>query len=227
MCGRYVISSPIDVLKRRFLFGGMDAPFSPRFNVSPRQLAPVVLSEEARRIARPMEWGLLPSWVKELSKAIRPINARAETVAEKPSYRAALRSRRVLVPADGFYEWRPAAGGRGKEPVFFRLAGGEPFAFAGLRESWAGADGPPLETFTILTTEANPLVGRVHARMPVILPPAAEEAWLDPGRKEPADLLGLLAPFPEQGMEAFLVSTRVNSPSNEGPGLLEGMRPLD
>jgi putative SOS response-associated peptidase YedK len=227
MCGRYVVSSPIDVLRRRFRFEGMGGPLPARFNVSPRQAAPVVLSEEARRLARPMEWGLLPSWVKDVSKAIRPINARAETVAEKPSYREALKSRRALVPADGFYEWRKAAAGRGKEPVLFRLAGGEPFAFAGLFESWAGAEGSVRETFTIVTTEANPLVAKVHPRMPVILPPEAEEQWLDPGRKETAALLGLLVPFPESRMEAFFVSTRVNSPANEGPGLLEGMRPLD
>ena len=226
MCGRYVLTSPLDVLKARFRFGGVEGILPPRYNVAPRQAAPVILSEEARRVARPMEWGLLPAWVKEFGTALRPINARAETVAEKPSYRSALKTRRVLVPADGFYEWRPSPSGRGKEPVLFRLAGGGPFAFAGLRELWTGGGESAFETFAILTTSPNELVGKVHGRMPVILAEEDEEAWLDPSLRDPAPLLPMLRPFPAGRMEAFLASLRVNSSANDDPSLHEGLRPL-
>lgn len=225
MCGRYVLTSPLDVLKARFRVGMWEGG-SPRFNVAPRQRVPVVLAEEFRRVVRSMEWGLLPAWVKEREKALRPINARAETVAVKPSYRSALRARRVLVPADGFYEWRRTAGG-GKEPVFFRPASGRPFAFAGLFDRWTASGPEVLETFTLLTTTPNALVARVHDRMPVILAEEDEEAWLDPRCREPADLLPLLRSYPEEEMEAFVVSAKINSPSNDDPSVLGGMTPLD
>jgi putative SOS response-associated peptidase YedK len=156
-----------------------------------------------------LRWGLVPSWADDPAVGNRLINARAETVASKPSFRAAFRQRRCLVPADGFYEWQKQAGK--KQPFYIHLRGGGPFAFAGLWERWQGAD-EPIESFTIVTTEANELVRSLHERMPVILPREAYKHWLDPAYAKLEELQALLRPYPAEEMAAFPVSTRVNSP---------------
>ena len=165
-----------------------------------------------------LKWGLIPSWADDPGIGARMINARSETVAEKPSFRRAFKERRCLIPADGFYEWQRTSGG--KQPYYLRTKSGRPFAFAGLWESWDG-DGSEIHSCTILTTDANDLVGEVHHRMPVILPPGDYELWLDPDVREPGELLPLLAPYPANDMEVYQVSRRVNRPSNNDPDCVE------
>ena len=224
MCGRYKIEADPEAVAEQF---GVPAGtgVEKRYNLAPTQQAPVVRTAGSgpddptvRRELALLRWGLVPAWAKDPSVGSRMINARAETVADKPAFRHALRRRRCLVPADGFYEWR-RDGGRRSLPFLIRLRGGGLFAFAGLWERWQAPDqGPPLDTFTVLTTTPNALMATLHDRMPVILDPALYDVWLSPGKGPAPDTLArLLAPFPPDRMEAWPVSTRVNSPANEGP----------
>lgn len=217
MCGRY--GSEISAEQLSLMF---DVPLAqtqvvaPRYNIAPTQLAPVVrLNPSGRRELSMLRWGLVPSWARDRSGAARLINARSETVAEKPSYRDAYGVRRCLVPADGFYEWRRA--GRARFPFHFQRLDARPFAFAGLWERWsAGPQEAPLETFTVLTTEANELVASVHGRMPVILSDEAMDRWVDPGAT-PGELQHFLRPFPAAEMESWEVSIRVNAVAHDDP----------
>jgi putative SOS response-associated peptidase YedK len=163
-------------------------------------------------------WGLLPSWVKDPAERHHPINAKAETAAILPMFRQAYRKSRVLVPADGFYEWKALAGG--KQPYLIRMRDGSPFGMAGLLEHWQGPEGEVV-TFAILTTEPNPLMAEIHNRMPVIVRPEDYGLWLDPALGDADSLRPLAAPFPAQFMEAYPVSRKVGNPANEGPGLIE------
>ena len=208
------------VLAERFGFDPAGPPLAKRYNQAPGQDAAVVVAGPAGRRLDLMRWGLVPFWADDPKIGSRLLNARAESVADKPSFRAAFRSRRCLVPADGFYEWAKGPGNR-KQPLRFTLAGGAPFAFAGLWESWEKGEGGaehPLTTFTIITTEPNELVSRVHNRMPVILQNEDEEAWLS---GNPEEASRVLKPYPADQMQSYAVSTRVNSPANEGPELIE------
>ena len=216
MCGRYTLTMPIDSM--RALFGFDTLPnLAARYNVSPGQDVPAVRSGEAgNRVLVILRWGLVPSWAKDPAIGNRMINARGDTVAEKPSFRNAFRRRRCLLPADGFYEWQPIGKGP-KQPWYIRLEGGAPFAFAALWEHWQGADGSELETCTIVTTDANEVLTPIHHRMPVILPPAAFETWLS---GEASEALSLIAPY-EGRMESWPISTAVNKVANDGPDLLE------
>lgn len=222
MCGRYWLVTPFDVLASRFHVRGERARLVPRWNAAPGQELPVVRADAARKGARviePMRWGLVPSWAADPQDAGRPINARAETAATKPSFKEPLRRRRALVPADGFFEWKK--GDRGREPFAIRLKSRRTFAFAGLFDEWSPRGGPPQRTFAILTTRPNELVGALHDRMPVILTPEGEDVWLDPDVKEPARLAPLFEP-PESGtMEAFPVSRHVNAPANDDASVLD------
>lgn len=217
MCGRY--GSEISPEQLSLM---LDVPLAqtqtvgPRYNIAPTQLAPVVrLDSDGTRELTMLRWGLVPAWAQDASRAARLINARSETVEDKPSYRDAYGARRCLVPADGFYEWRRA--GRARFPIHFQRSGALPFAFAGLWESWTSSTHePPLETFTVLTTQANPLVARVHDRMPVILTDSAMEGWMSPGATS-AELQRLLRPFPADKMESWEVSIRVNAVANDDP----------
>jgi len=199
------------------------APFAPRFNIAPTQPVAVVRSspsepEHERELAW-LRWGLIPGWAKDPSVGSRMINARAETAAEKPSYRAAFRRRRCLVVADGFYEWQRT--GKRKQPYFIRMQDDRPFAFAGLWESWEGAAEGPVESCTLLTTEPNALVEPIHSRMPVILAEDDYARWLDPTIQEPKAIASLVRPFPAEPMVAFAVSTYVNSPSRDDARCIE------
>ncbi len=176
-----------------------------------------MLSENGKRKLEMLRWGLIPSWADDPEIGNRMINARAETVAEKPSYRRAFKRSRCLILADGFYEWQRTDSG--KQPFHIRMQDGSPFAFAGLWESWDKGDG--LRSCTIITTEANDLVGEVHNRMPVILHAEDYEMWLDPDFDEREPLTSLLKPYPAETMEAYPVSRRVNKPSNNEPGVVE------
>jgi len=224
MCGRYWLTSPTDVLISRFRVRGEPVPLRPRWNAAPGQDLPVVrLSETGARVLEPMRWGLIPSWVADPSDAGRPINARSETAATKPSFRESFRSRRALVPADGFYEWRR----RGPEsvPFAFRARSREPFAIAGLWDEWQAREGPPLRTFALLTTGASADVAPVHDRMPVILERGAEDLWLESGPESEARLHELLRPLPDGALESFVVSPRLNSPRVDDPSVQEPSAP--
>ncbi len=220
MCGRYTLTVSASVLAEVF---AVDVPeLRPRYNVAPTQTMGVVrLGRDDAPSWREARWGLIPSWAKDPTIGNRLINARAETAADKPSFRAAIRRRRCLVPADGFYEWRRSPDG--KVPHLVRFADGRPFAFAGLWERWRDADGATVDSYTILTTRPNELVAGLHDRMPVILPPEVHDEWLAPAEIERDRLEALLAPHPPAGMETYPVSRRVNSPANDDP---ECVRPV-
>jgi len=186
MCGRYVIISTPEAI--RALFGYGEQPnFPPRYNVAPTQPIPIVRLLDGKRSFALMRWGLLPSWVKDPKTFPLLINARGESVLEKPAFRNAMRRRRCLLPADGFYEWKKE--GASKTPMFIQLKDGRPFAFAGLWEVWQPPDGGVLKTCTIITTPAQGVLAEIHDRMPLMLPSGAWARWLDPAITDPADLL--------------------------------------
>ena len=215
MCGRYSQAQEQRLLVPRY---GVDelteTKVVPRFNIAPTQNAVVVL-EEGKRKLKLMRWGLIPRWAKDASIGQRMINARAESLAEKPSFRGPLRSQRCLVPADGFFEWLPEGGK--KVPVRIILKDEPIFSLAGLWDRWKDPEGNAVESFTIVTTEANPILKPIHDRMPVILTREAEQVWLDPAVADADRLLPLLRPFPAEGMDFYRVSSRVNSPKNDDP----------
>jgi putative SOS response-associated peptidase YedK len=189
----------------------------PSYNVAPTQQVAAVLEDEGGRRLEMLRWGLVPSWAVDSDIGSRMINARSETAPEKPSFRRAFRGRRCLIPADGFYEWKREEGG--KQPYYFRMQDGRPFAFAGLWESWDKGDGT-LRTCTILTTRANPVLEGIHDRMPVILPRDAYNAWLDPDADR-EELGELMIPYPHDDLEAYPVSRFVNSPRNNDERCVE------
>jgi putative SOS response-associated peptidase YedK len=219
MCGRYSQSQEKAVLAGRFNFPDEGPPLARRYNQAPGQDAGVVISLPKGRRLVMMRWGLVPSWARDAKIGNRLINAQAETLTEKPAFRSAFRSRRCLVLADGYYEW--AKGRGGKQPMRFVLKDRGSFAFAGLWESWAPRRKEATEavcTFTVITTRPNQLAAEVHDRMPAILRPRDEEVWLA-GRPDLA--AKALGPYPAEEMECYPVSTRVNSPANEGDDLIE------
>lgn len=217
MCSRYSLTSPPEAVRSYFRTASK-ADFPPRYNIAPTQ--PVLIATEAVGRARDLvlvRWGLIPSWVKNPAEFTTLINARAETAAEKPSFRAALRHRRCLVPSDGFYEWTGKPGA--KRPHLIRPKGGGPMAMAGIHEHWIGADGSELDTMAILTVAANSTVAAVHDRMPLILAPEHFDVWLDCRSGSAAGILGLLGPAPDDLLEIVEVSPKLNNPRNEGPDL--------
>lgn len=218
MCGRFFMTLEAEDLEAAFPDFKPPAEWRPRYNIAPTQPVPVVINDGQQRITF-LQWGLVPAWAKDPAMGNRLINARAETLAEKPSFRAAYRQRRCLILADGFYEWRVEPGQRGKTPLAIRLRSGAPFAFAGLWEVWH-PDDTPLLTCTLITTEPNALLAPIHNRMPVILPRSAYAGWLDPAERAPHDLQSLLTPYPAEEMIAYPVSTRVNDPANEDPACI-------
>lgn len=220
MCGRFTLITPAETLVEQFQL--FEAPtLSPRYNIAPTQPVAAVRQSPGNggRELVLLRWGLVPSWAKDPGIGARMINARSETVAQKPAFRAAFRRRRCLVLADGFYEWQRLE--RGKQPFYVRLHDGRPFAFAGLWEHWEGPDETMLDSCTVLTTEPNDLLRPVHNRMPVILEPKYYDLWLDPGVQEAELLQPLLRLYPSEGMLAYPVSTWVNSPGNDGPQCIE------
>jgi putative SOS response-associated peptidase YedK len=220
MCGRFTQNSEMAVLEERFGVATRGLELKPRYNLAPGQDASVIIQTPERRLTM-MRWGLVPAWSKDPFTGPKPINARAESAPDKPSFRQAFRRRRCLVPADGFYEWRlPEVKGGPKVPLIFCRRDRAPFAMAGLWESWHGDEGLKLLTFTILTTEANDLIRPVHDRMPVILLPENESLWLDPNQHDPQALAHLVQPYPDRLMEAYEVSPAINSPAHEGPELI-------
>lgn len=221
MCGRYTLSAPSDVIGE--LFDVEPIEFSPRFNIAPTQESPVVRVEdaEAGREMALLRWGLVPFWAKDPSIGNRMINARAETVAEKNAFRNSFKKRRCLVVADGFYEWKKESGG--KQPYWLHLPEAKPFAMAGLWSRWDADGEEPLDTYTILTTDAHPKISGVHHRMPVILRRENYDAWLDPELQEREPLEALLTAEAGDWLDFHPVSREVNSPSNDRPDLIESL----
>lgn len=217
MCGRFTLVADGETVAGHYGLSQL-ALLAPRYNIAPTQpVAAVRQSANGQREFTHFRWGLIPSWSKDPSGSSL-INARAETAAEKPSFRAAFRYRRCLIPASGFYEWQKT-GGR-KQPMYAHALDGGLLTFAGLWETWQSADGSAIETCTILTTEPNELMAPIHNRMPVILDPADYSMWLDP--QTPRDQLQhLLRPYPAELMAVYPVSAAVNSPANDSPACIE------
>jgi putative SOS response-associated peptidase YedK len=218
MCGRFLLRRSGKVVAEAFGLPEVPELF-PHFNIAPGQPVAVVreLPQAQGRQFVYLRWGLIPAWADDPSIGDRMANARAETAATKPSFRSAFRSRRCLVVADGFYEWQRTSGH--KQPYFIGLQGGRPFGKAGLWERWEKGD-EPVETCTILTTDANELMRPIHERMPVIIPPEQYGLWLDPRCQDTKELAKLLQPYPSKGMLAYRVSTAVNNPKNDAPQCL-------
>ena len=214
MCGRYSLIADISELQERFDFDSSGLTHAPRYNVAPTQMALTVTNGSGRRGSY-MRWGLIPPWAKSPSVGSRMINARAETLTERPSFRTAFQRRRCLVLADGFYEWERK--GSSRRPMRIVMASGEPFAFAGLWDAWRDPKGEVVRSCTIITTSANESLSPIHDRMPVILPRELESLWLDHDIQDPAALAGILSPYITDEMAAYEVSSLVNSPANDGP----------
>jgi putative SOS response-associated peptidase YedK len=224
MCGRYVIISTPQAIKA--MFGYVELPnFPARYNVAPTQPVPIVRLVDGKRSFALMRWGMLPAWVKDPKTFPLLINARGESVLEKPAFRNAMRYRRCLIPNDGFYEWQPGAT---KRPYLVRAkrdANGEaqPLAFAGLYETWTGPNGEELDTVAIITTRANHTLSAIHDRMPVFVPPQVFDLWLDCRNVEADVAAALIAPAEDELLEAYEISTAVNRVANDSAALLEPM----
>ncbi|HKF36097.1 MAG TPA: SOS response-associated peptidase [Ktedonobacteraceae bacterium] len=216
MCGRYTLTIDIKTVAEKF---GVPASLdtSPRYNIAPTQEVVSVMRNGESHLAW-LRWGLIPSWAKDESIGSRMINARAETLTEKPSFKGLLRSKRCLIVADGFYEWKQENGS--KTPMYIALKSGEPFAFAGLWDLWKSPGGEHIRSCTIITTEPNDLVASIHNRMPAILSPGAYAAWLDPDIRDEQALSHWLAPYPAEEMMARPVSRLVNDPKHDSPELI-------
>jgi putative SOS response-associated peptidase YedK len=216
VCGRFALTiSPTALAK---LFELDEVPeFEPRYNIAPSQAVSAIIQgrQEAQRLLKQMRWGLIPFWAKDISIGMKLINARSETAAAKPAFRDAFSHKRCLIPASGFYEWQKQ--GKQKQPYFIRLSEEEAFAMAGLWQRWEGKDGQVIESCNILTTRANKLVKPIHDRMPVILPAAHHQAWLDTTTTASESLQDLLVPYPAETMTAHPVGKQVNRPAHDSP----------
>jgi putative SOS response-associated peptidase YedK len=218
MCGRYAVTSAPEAI--RAVFGYPEQPdFPPRYNVAPTQPIAIVRLMDGKRQFALVRWGLLPSWVKDPKDFTLVINARGESVMDKPAFSAAMKRRRCLVPADGFYEWKAIGGA--KQPHYVRAKSDTPLAFAGLWETWIGPNGEEMETAAIVTTRANRTLADIHERMPVVVPPDAFNLWLDCANVDDKTAACLIAPAPDDLLEAYEVSTAVNRTANDDPKLIE------
>lgn len=218
MCGRFVLISDVDALQLAFDLTDIPQALPARFNIAPSQPVAVIANDAPQTLAL-FRWGLVPFWAKTPDIGANLINARAETDAEKPAFRAAFKRRRCLIPADGFFEWQKVD--RGKVPLFIHLRDQRLFAFAGLWETWFSPEGDELRTCTILTTSPNSFMEPIHDRMPVILPPEHYDTWLSPDELPASALLPLLQPYDAAAMAAYAVSTFVNNPRNDTPECIE------
>jgi len=219
MCGRFTLTTDPGQLQESFPWLSIPNGITPRYNIAPTQPVAVVPNDGKNRLDF-FNWGLIPSWAKDPSIGNKMINARAETLQEKPSFRSAFRRRRCLILADGFFEWRQDAGAKTKTPMYIRLKSEKPFALAGLWERWDSPDGSKILSCTIITTEPNELMRPIHNRMPVILPESAYPAWMSPEEVDPAILQPLLVPFSAEAMLAYPISRLVNSPENDIPEVI-------
>jgi putative SOS response-associated peptidase YedK len=220
MCGRYdFFPGEFSDLRIRFDLD-KDLPlFRPSYNIAPGKDVPVIVRHGERNVVKLMRWGLVPSWSRDPTIGNQMISARCETLDQKPSFKQLLARNRCLVPADGFYEW--ARVGKGKIPMRVRIRDQNPFTMAGLWDVWRDPDGEELYTFTIITTDANKLLGSIHDRMPLILDPLVAKQWLDPASIDPRMISVVMVPFPSELMEAYEVSRLVNDPKNDSPTCIE------
>ena len=218
MCGRFALHvSPEQV---REAYGYAAKPnFPPRYNIAPTQPVAIVREEQGKPEFALVRWGLIPPWVKDIRTFPTLINARSEQAAEKPAFRNAIRRRRCLIPADGFYEWQKTPTGK-KQPFLIERPDSRVFAFAGLWESWMDAEGNELDSAAILTTQANETLAPIHDRMPVIIEPENYGKWLDADHVPPVELADLMAPARNDFFHAYPVSTRVNAVANDDEGLV-------
>jgi putative SOS response-associated peptidase YedK len=224
MCGRFTLTVDADSIQTYFPWlEDIPTQITPRYNIAPTQPIAVV-PNNGRNAVDHFVWGLIPFWAKDPSIGSRMINARSETLAEKNSFKNPYKRRRCLILADGFYEWAKVPGQKAKQPYYLRLEDGMPFAFAGLWEEWNSPEGSQLRSATIITTEPNPLVAKVHNRMPVILKPGDYPLWLSTKEQPPEALQHLLTAYPAEEMIAYPVSTSVNSPANETPDNITPMQ---
>jgi putative SOS response-associated peptidase YedK len=214
MCGRFAQFTVLENLQSRFPIDTVACEITPSYNVAPSQEILSIIRLEENRLLK-LHWGIVPFWVKDIKKAAKPINARVETAAEKPSFKAAFRYRRCLILADGFYEWKKI--GSRKQPWFLTLPEKRPFAFAGLWDAWTGDDGAVYHSCTILTTAASDSIREIHHRMPIVLNPDAFYEWLNPDNQDTSKLDNLLREQTVQKFIACPVSTYVNSPKNNDP----------
>ena len=220
MCGRYALYTDYAMILERFHIEESavdEGEYSPSYNIAPSQKVLAVVNDGTKNRLGYLKWGLVPPWAKDQKIGYKMINARAETAAEKPSFRHAFKKKRCLIIADAFYEWQRTD--EGKIPMLAKLKSGKPFAFAGLWETWQSPEGETVNTCTILTTQANRVMGTIHDRMPVMLSEEGEKLWLDP-EQAPQVLEELLKPFDSDEMETFEVSDAVNSPKHNGPELI-------
>lgn len=224
MCGRFTQKAKLNEIENEFKISiSQDTLFKPRYNIAPTQIIPAVLEQDGERIINGLKWGLILHWSKDDSFASKLINARAETLAEKPSFRDAFKKHRCIIPASGFYEWNKKSSGA-KQPFYFYLKDKAVFGFAGLWEEWLDKEsGEQIETCTIITTEANKVLEPVHDRMPVILKPKDYDEWLDEKQSDTDKLQKLLAPFPAKEMASHAVSRAVNTPSSDSPELINSL----
>ncbi|MQF68923.1 SOS response-associated peptidase [SAR202 cluster bacterium AD-804-J14_MRT_500m] len=217
MCGRYALHSEINVLQQRFNFDAAGLNHSPHYNIAPSQQVLTVTSDGKRR-AQSMRWGLIPFWAKEEKSGYRMINARSETLGQRPAFRSSIRSQRCLILADGFFEW--SRKGTKRNPMYIYMRSSQPFAFAGLWSPWTSPEGTVIESCTIITTDANEVISPIHDRMPVILSSESESLWIDPYTNNLSELSHLLKAAPTDLMELYPVSEMVNSPRNDTPEVL-------
>ena len=222
MCGRFTLNTSAKIIAEFFKLSEVP-DIKPRYNIAPTQsIATVTVdSKKIERQFQFMRWGLIPSWAKDMKIGSHTINARSETVAEKPAFRSAIKHRRCLIIADGFYEWQPQ--GKKKQPYYFTMANSEPFAFAGLWENWESPEAKNIVSCSIITTAANETVHPVHDRMPVILPEGDWEEWLDPSVNTSQQVLPLLKPYASAAMIANAVSAIVNSPTRDSPECIQAI----
>ena len=221
MCGRFALSDTQQLSLRFEVAPGDERSLVPRYNVAPSQLIPVIVDGPDGRVLRMMKWGLRPAWKKDSGGVQDPINARAETLLERPMFRPSVARKRCLIPANGFYEWQARLGSTSKQPYFICMTDRSLFAFGGLYAEGQGSSGSQQDTCAIITTEPNELMAEIHNRMPAILDRDAEQAWLDHELVEPEAVIHLLRPYEADRMEAYPVSSKVSSPRNEGPELIE------
>ena len=220
MCGRFTLTTSPEQLRQEFPWLSVPDEISPRYNIAPTQPVAVVPNDGKNQLEYFL-WGLIPSWAKDPAIGNRMINARAETLNEKPAFKAAFRRRRCLILADGFFEWQVEAGQKSKIPMYIRMQSGQPFAFAGLWENCHAPDGSQILSCTIITTEPNELMKPIHNRMPVILPKSAYYTWLAQEEADTGRLQQLLKPYPSEEMTAYAVSRLVNSPGNDRPDVIQ------
>ena len=220
MCGRFVLFSSVNKISREFAVLPENIAFSPNYNIAPTQEILIVVAERERSLIK-CRWGFIPPWAKDPDIGYKMINARAETLAEKPVFKSAIRTHRCLVVADGFYEWKKE--GREKKPLYIHLKSGRPLGFAGLYSYWQATEGDLICTCTIITTSANHLLEPIHNRMPAIIPADSRAEWLDPENQDEKRILSLLSPYAAEDMEAYYVSQNVNFYRNDSP---DNIRPV-